>query len=78
MPEMDGFEATAAIRARERDTGTHIPIVAMTARAMRGDREKCISTGMDDYVSKPVNPAELSSAIERVMVRKLSFSSKEV
>ncbi len=78
MPEMDGFEATAAIRAREWNTGTHIPIVAMTARAMSGDREKCIRTGMDDYVSKPVNLIELSGAIERVMVRKLAFSSKKV
>jgi two-component system sensor histidine kinase/response regulator len=69
MPEMDGFEATAAIRAREKSTGAHIPIVAMTARAMSGDREKCLRSGMDDYVSKPVNLAELSSAIERVIVR---------
>jgi signal transduction histidine kinase/DNA-binding response OmpR family regulator len=67
MPEMDGFEATAIIRAREKETGAHIPIVAMTARAMRGDREKCFDSGMDDYVSKPVNLAELSGAIERVM-----------
>jgi two-component system, sensor histidine kinase and response regulator len=65
MPEMDGFEATAAIRAREKDTGTHIPIVAMTARAMSGDRERCITAGMDDYVSKPINLAELSAAIGR-------------
>jgi len=68
MPEMDGFEATAIIRAREKETGAHIPIVAMTARAMRGDREKCFESGMDDYVTKPVNLAELSRAIERVMV----------
>jgi signal transduction histidine kinase/DNA-binding response OmpR family regulator len=67
MPEMDGFEATAIIRAREKETGSHIPIVAMTARAMRGDREKCFESGMDDYVSKPVNLAELAAAIERVM-----------
>jgi signal transduction histidine kinase/CheY-like chemotaxis protein len=67
MPEMDGFEATLAIRARERDTGMHIPIVAMTARAMSGDREKCLQSGMDDYVSKPIIVAELSAAIDRVM-----------
>ena len=67
MPEMDGFEATAAIRIREKDTGAYIPIVAMTARAMSGDREKCVSAGMDDYVSKPVSLAELSAAISRVM-----------
>ena len=67
MPEMDGFETTAVIRAREKDTGAHIPIVAMTARAMSGDREKCITTGMDDYVSKPINLAELSAAIGRAI-----------
>jgi two-component system sensor histidine kinase/response regulator len=72
MPEMDGFEATAAIRFREQDTGAHIPIVAMTARAMSGDREKCITTGMDDYVSKPINPSELSAAIVRVMADQLT------
>jgi CheY-like chemotaxis protein len=67
MPEMDGFEATNAIRAREKSTGAHIPIVAMTARAMSGDREKCLASGMDDYVSKPISLAELSSAVGRVM-----------
>ena len=72
MPEMDGFEATAAIRAREKDTGAHIPIVAMTARAMSGDREKCITTGMDDYVSKPISLAELSAAIGRAMDSRLA------
>jgi PAS domain S-box-containing protein len=63
MPEMDGFAATAAIREMERTTGRHLPIVAMTARAMKGDRECCLEAGMDGYVSKPVNPKELLSAI---------------
>ena len=63
MPEMDGFAATAAIRARERSTGDHIPIVAMTAHAMKGDRERCLAAGMDDYVTKPVSRQGLADAI---------------
>jgi two-component system, sensor histidine kinase len=64
MPVMGGFEATAAIRARERQHGGHIRIVAMTARALRGDRERCLEAGMDDYVSKPIEPASLFAAVE--------------
>jgi CheY-like chemotaxis protein len=64
MPEMGGFEATAEIRARESLKGTHIPIVALTAHAMSGDRERCLAAGMDGYVSKPINPPELFAAIE--------------
>ncbi len=69
MPELDGLEATAAIRARERESGAHLPIVAMTAHAMKGDRERCIAAGMDDYVAKPVRPAELYAALERTAGR---------
>jgi len=65
MPEMDGFEATRQIREREKQTGGHIPIVALTAHAMAGDRERCLAAGMDDYVPKPINPAELVRVIEK-------------
>jgi CheY-like chemotaxis protein len=59
MPEMDGFQTTAAIRARERVGGGHVPIIALTAYAMKGDEERCLSAGMDGYVSKPIRPADL-------------------
>jgi two-component system sensor histidine kinase/response regulator len=67
MPEMDGFEATAAIRERERITCTHIPIIAMTAHAMKGDQERCLEAGMDDYVSKPVQAKILFEAVENAI-----------
>jgi len=64
MPEMDGLEATAAIRAREKSSGSHVPIVAMTAHAMEGDRERCLAAGMDGYVTKPVEAERLVAAVE--------------
>ncbi len=67
MPEMDGFEATASIREQEKSSGKNIPIIAMTAHAMVGDRERCLAAGMDDYVSKPINATDLFAAIERLM-----------
>jgi two-component system sensor histidine kinase/response regulator len=67
MPEMDGFDVTAAIRARERPHGAHIPIIAMTAHAMKGDRERCLEAGMDGYVSKPLQARELFAAIESLL-----------
>ena len=67
MPEMDGFEATANIRAQERDTGEHIPIVAMTAHVMQGDRERCLAAGMDAYVAKPIQAEELFATIEGLL-----------
>jgi two-component system, sensor histidine kinase and response regulator len=67
MPEMDGFEATAAIREKEKLTGAHIPIIAMTANALKGDEEKCLQAGMDGYVSKPIQTKELIATIERLV-----------
>ena len=64
MPEMNGFEATAAIRKRELGAGTRIPIIALTAHALKGDRERCIEAGMDDYVSKPIDAEKLFDAVE--------------
>jgi CheY-like chemotaxis protein len=66
MPEMAGTEATRLIREHEKGTGKHVPIVAMTANAMKGDREMCLESGMDDYLSKPVQSKVLYQVIERV------------
>jgi two-component system, sensor histidine kinase and response regulator len=67
MPEMDGLEATALIREQEKSGTKHVPIVAMTARAMVGDRERCLAAGMDDYLSKPIDVADLFATIERLV-----------
>jgi len=65
MPDMDGYAATAAVREHERQTGAHVPIIAMTAYAMQGDREACLTAGMDDYVSKPVQATALVTMLQR-------------
>ena len=66
MPEMDGFAATAVLRARESSTASHLPIIAMTAHAMKGDAERCLEAGMDAYVAKPINPASLFALVDQV------------
>ena len=66
MPEMNGWEATQAIREKERNTGDRIPIIAMTAHAMKGDDERCFAAGMDDYLTKPIRTEELMAALEKV------------
>jgi CheY-like chemotaxis protein len=70
MPEMNGYEATREIREQEKRVGGHIPIIAMTANAMKGDRERCLEAGMDSYVSKPIKPEELFETIKGVALRR--------
>ncbi len=67
MPELDGLEATAAIRKKEKSTGKRVPIVAVTAHAMKGDRERCLGSGMDGYIAKPIQARELYAEIERLL-----------
>ncbi|HUS59036.1 MAG TPA: response regulator, partial [Planctomycetota bacterium] len=64
MPEMDGLQATAAVRRREQERGGHVPIVALTAYATEGERERCLRAGMDGYISKPFDANELIDAVE--------------
>ena len=75
MPEMDGLEATVAIREKEKGTGLHQPIVALTAHAMKGDREKCMAIGMDGYLTKPIRPQELDQILETYVARRLETQS---
>jgi PAS domain S-box-containing protein len=77
MPEMDGYEATIAIREQEENSTSHIPIVAMTAHAIKGDREKCLMAGMDDYIAKPINASELYAVIERQLLFSVLIADAE-
>jgi CheY-like chemotaxis protein/nitrogen-specific signal transduction histidine kinase len=74
MPEMDGLAATVAIREKENGTDTHLPVVALTAHAMKGDRERCLTAGMDGYLSKPIRPPELDAILETYVARRLRDS----
>lgn len=75
MPEMDGLQATGYIRNKEKQFGQHIPIVAMTAHAMKGDRERCLDGGMDGYISKPITPGGLAKVIEEVLTAAASLTA---
>jgi PAS domain S-box-containing protein len=74
MPVMDGFEATAAIRKKEEPGRVHLPIVALTAHAMKGDREKCLAGGMDEYLTKPIRPQELDEVLRGYLTRRRKTS----
>lgn len=73
MPEMDGYDTTMAIREKEKETGKHIPIIAITARAMKGDKEKCINAGMDDYITKPIKVDKLDKIIFQTVNKNMEF-----
>jgi two-component system sensor histidine kinase/response regulator len=77
MPELDGYEATEVIRSKEQQTGQHTPIIAMTANAMKGDRERCLNAGMDDYIAKPIDPDQLSQALETIASSPTELQSED-
>jgi two-component system, sensor histidine kinase and response regulator len=77
MPELDGFQVARAVRERERTAGGHLPIIALTARARKEDRERCLATGMDDFLAKPVQAADLLAAIDRVLRKEEGETRKE-
>jgi CheY-like chemotaxis protein len=78
MPEMDGFEATQLIREKEKVSGAHLAIIALTAHAMKGDEERCLTSGMDGYVTKPIKLEELFSVMENVAPRITRRSDSKV
>jgi CheY-like chemotaxis protein len=76
MPEMNGYEATRMIRDQERDNNSHQPIIAMTAYALKGDRQKCLDAGMDGYISKPIDTDLLRIEIETILKKHLAHTKK--
>ena len=77
MPDLDGFQATAAIRDHEKTSGDHLPIVALTAHALKGDKERCLANGMDAYLSKPIRPEDLDRAIAEASLQRSAFSGQQ-
>jgi signal transduction histidine kinase/DNA-binding response OmpR family regulator len=75
MPEMDGLEATAALREKEKGSGIHQPVIALTAHAMKGDRERCLAAGMDGYLAKPIRPQELDDILESYVARRMEAAN---
>jgi CheY-like chemotaxis protein/HPt (histidine-containing phosphotransfer) domain-containing protein len=78
MPELDGFQVVSKLREREQPSGSHLPVIALTARSNREDRERCLAAGMDDFLSKPVRPAELAAAIDRVLASRPRATGREL
>jgi two-component system, sensor histidine kinase and response regulator len=76
MPELDGFQVVQAVRERELTAGGHLPIIALTARSRKKDRERCLAAGMDDFLTKPIHPTDLLSAIDRVLRTHSSRTSR--
>jgi CheY-like chemotaxis protein len=75
MPEMDGLEATSTLREKEKTTGHHQIVIAVTAHAMKGDRERCLANGMDNYLSKPIQPQELDEVLEEYLALRTQSAS---
>jgi CheY-like chemotaxis protein len=74
LPEMDGLEATIAIREKEKGGANHLPVIALTAHAMKGDQERCMQAGMDGYLSKPVRAQELDELLDKHVARRMELT----